>query len=227
MKTTSARISRSFLLLALLGCMVSVPAFAAPYGLGFKGALEDGGKFFGSVLYGDQDMEGVSPSNPGGVPDFGRFLGGRWHVDILGGSTTISAQLDKTTGGRAVVETRLAPNLMGLYVLGPNAGELPRLSLMFETRAGYDPDVQPTRADIIGFFFTLSAGAKSVSSGFQDRNGVFTKIKTIELWDATAALMNQTTVNSTALSSVPVPGGLGLMAGALGLLLPTLRRRAR
>lgn len=218
MKTLSARLSRNLQLLLLMTFMASAPAYAAPFGLGFKGALADGGKFIGSVLYGDQDMEGVSPATPAGVPDFGRFLGGLWHVDILGGSSTVSAQLDKALGGRAVVETRLAPNLMGLYVLGPLGGELPRLSLLFETRAGYDPDVQPTRSDIVGFFFSLGA-APGAASGFQDRNGVFTQVVDIEIWDATAELLAST--------AVPLPGGMVLMAGGLGLLVPALRRRAR
>ena len=216
MKTTAAPLSRCFLLLALLSCAIVSPAFAAPFGLGFKGTLEDGGLFIGSILYSDQDMEGVSQSNPDGVPDFGRFLGGLWQVDVDGGSTTVGARLAGTIGcitavcGRAVIETYLAANLIGVYTLGPLGGELPRLSLMFESRAGYDPDVQPTSNDIVNFFFTLSTAV----SGYRDSNGVFTRIATIDIRDTTADF-----------TPVPVPGGLGLMAGALGVLAPALKRR--
>ena len=220
MKTTAAPLSRCFLLLALLSGAIASPAFAANLGLGFEGTLEDGGRFSGSMLYSDEDIEGVSPSDPDGVPDFGRFRGYLWQVDVLDGTTTLDAHLlpipSLIDPPRALIETYLA-QLIGVYILGPEFGRglaLPRLSLMFEPRAGYDPDVQPTINDFFRFLPSLSAGNQTVFSGYRDSNGVFTRIATIDIRDTTADF-----------TPVPVPGGLGLMAGALGVLAPALKRR--
>ena len=215
METTPKRAYRWSLLVAVLSFACASTAWAAPVGLGFRGTLEDGGLFDGYVVYGDQDVEQVSPENADGVLGFGRFQGGQWHVDVRGGATTINAHLDNTTGGRTPVETRESPSMISFFVLGPEAGELPRLSLMFEARAGYDADVQPVLSDIVGFYFSLTNGAQTAFSGYHDSTGVFTRVAAIDkIWDATSEL-----------TAVPVPGALGLMVGAMGLLAPALRRR--
>ncbi len=225
MKTTSAPISRCFLLLIVLSGATASPAFAANLGLGFNGTLEDGGSFSGHMLYSDEDSEQVSQANPSGVPDLGRFKGGLWQIDVVGGTTTVDADLfpfhrpnEPEHDPRALIETRLAPYLIGVYILGPEFGlglALPRLSLMFEPRAGYDPDVQPTISDFLHFLPSLSVGNQTAFSGYQDSNGAFTRIATIQIRDATADF-----------APVPVPGGLGLMAGALWILAPALKRRS-
>lgn len=208
------------LMAAALALLVTPVAFAAPVGIGFKGLLEDGGKFAGYVIFGDQDKEGVSAENPGGVPDLGRFLGGFWHVDVKGGSTTADATLTNTTGGRAPVETNQAANLISILTLGPEAGELPRLELLFQSAASYDADVQPTVHDIIDFYASITVGAKTAFSRYQDRFGISTNVvdTSIEIFDATSLLPS---------APVPLPMPATLLGIGCGLLLPLVRRRAQ
>ncbi|MGE0384292.1 MAG: hypothetical protein AB7Q97_06135 [Gammaproteobacteria bacterium] len=206
MKTSRLSTAFGALLFGATLC-TAVPAWASPLGLEFKGTLADGGWFTASLYYGDTDFEGVGPSTPEGIEDFGRYHGAVWDVAVRGGTTTQSALLSNTGGGRAEVETRNAPPLIYIVFLGPLAGEVPRLELAFQAAPTYDADVQPTRSDIVGFYFDFSR--------FQDANGVSTQITGVEV----AALPFPPT-------TVPVPGAFILAASALGLLLPAARRRA-
>ena len=216
---SSYRHSRSLMALTL-ALLVMPAAFAAPVGIGFTGLLEDGGKFAGYVIFGDQDKEGVSQENPAGVPDQGRFLGGFWQVDVKGGSTTADASLSHTSGGRAPVETNQAANLIFILTLGPEAGELPRLELMFRAAASYDADVQPTVLDIVGFYASFTIGAKTAFSRYQDRFGISTNVLdgSIEIFDATSLL---------PAAPVPLPMPVALLGVGCGLLVPLARRRAQ
>lgn len=202
-----------------LALLVMPAAFAAPVGIGFKGLLEDGGKFAGYVIFGDQDKEGVSEANPGGVPDLGRFLGGFWHVDVKGGSSTDDATLTHTSGGRALVETNQAANLISILTLGPEAGELPRLELLFRSTASYDADVQPSVLDIAGFYGSITIGDQTAFSRYQDRFGISSNVvaDSIEIFDATSLLPT---------APVPLPMPVALFGVGCGLLLPLARRRA-
>ena len=200
--------------------LVTPVAFAAPVGIGFKGLLEDGGKFAGYVIFGDRDKEGVSPENPGGVPDRGRFNGGFWQVDVKGGSTTADASLSHLTGGRAPVETNQAANLISILTLGPAAGELPRLELLFRAAPSYDADVQPNVHDIVGFYASITIGTKTAFSRYQDRFGISTNVLdgSIEIFDATSLLPT---------APVPLPMPVALFGLGCGLLLPLARRRSQ
>ena len=203
--------------------LVTPVAFAAPVGIGFKGLLEDGGKFAGYVIFGDQDKEGVSPENPGGVPDRGRFNGGFWQVDVKGGSTTADASLSHLTGGRAPVETNQAANLIAILTLSPEPNgqlPLPRLELLFRATPGYDADVQPTLSDIASFFPFITIGTKTAFSRYQDRFGISTNVLdgSIEIFDATSLLPT---------APVPLPMPVALFGLGCGLLLPLARRRSQ
>jgi len=222
---SSSKASRSSyrkwrVLVAAALALVSLPALAAPVGIGFKGLLEDGGKFAGYVIFGDRDREGVTAENPAGVPDRGRFLGGFWQVDVKGGSTTADAQLSHLTGGRAPVETNQAASLISILTLGPEAGELPRLELLFRSSASYDADVQPTVNDIVGFYASLSNGVTTAFSRYQDSFGVSTNViaDSIEIFDATSLL---------PASPVPLPMPVALFGIGCALMVPFARRRAQ
>lgn len=204
--------------LAALFLFAAPSAFAAPVGIGFKGLLEDGGKFLGYIIYGDQDVDSITPATPTGVDGRGRYTGGFWQVDVKGGSTTVDASMSNLTGGRAPVETVQSAALISLLTLGPESGELPRLELLFEARPGYDADVQPTVLDIAGFYASFTDGVHVAFSRYQDRFGVSSNVvgDSIEIFDATHLLPTTT---------VPLPAPLALLAAACGLLAPLGARR--
>jgi hypothetical protein len=103
----------------------------------FEGTLADGGSFGGGIVYNVRDID---PRE-----DFGRFIGGAWHVSVKGGTDTKDVEFSHVRRGRAVVETQTLP-LPGILLafLWPDSDpSIEGLTAMFAQVPPYDPDVRP------------------------------------------------------------------------------------
>jgi hypothetical protein len=187
---------------ARVACLVSgvvglsAPLYASPISFTFRGTLDDGGSFEGSMTYGDIDRD----SRAG----FGRY-NALWDVFVNGGSQTENRHL-VFPDGRAVVETstNTGNNVIGVIFLGP--GDLSGLTPHFFALGPFNPDVQPSLAQLGALVPGSTVG--HFSNYFDGVGG-------------------NVLISSFELNPVPEPASLILMGSGVSALMLRRRRRTR